>query len=168
MGIFLINIFNFCDCCHAICTFKNSTNSPCKWAVAVAFLYFVALLSHKITPPAIHGLSSGGRTGRRNWVCWGWGLRICTKAPKDVTVLLQGQDALFFLRISGLEIIFHCLKLQELVINPITAVDFAAVNVSRNKKNCRWGLVFCVERNLYYCGISYVRIGSVASQGFET
>lgn len=64
--------------------------------VAVAFLYFVALLSHKITPPAIHGLSSGGRTGRRSWVCRGWGLRICTKAPKDVTVLLQGQDALFF------------------------------------------------------------------------
>lgn len=90
------------------------------------------------------------------------------KGPKGRHCASPGTRRFIFLRISGLEIIFHCLKLQELVINPITAVDFAAVNVSRNKKNCRWGLVFCVERNLYYCGISYVRIGSVASQGFET
>lgn len=66
------------------------------------------------------------------------------------SLCFSSDKTLYILGICDLQVIFHCLKLQELVISPIIVVDFA-VKVSRNEKNCGWDLVFCVERTLYYC-----------------
>lgn len=50
-------------------------------------------------------------------------------------MLLLSRDGFIFSEFGIYRSYFIALNFQELVINPITVVDFEAVNVSRNKKN---------------------------------
>lgn len=145
LGFLTLVFFKFCDCCNAICTFKNSANSPHKWAVAVSgflLLCSASCSSSPYNPLVLHPLvcpQQGGQAGEAGSA--ETRLSGSEWRSQRSSSCFSRDKMLYFLRISDLEI-FHCLKLQELVINPIIVVDFAAVTVSRNKKNCSGSLCF--------------------------
>lgn len=152
------NIFNFCDCCNLACTFKRRGLIQ---GSGFPLLVSSSLFSPWTLPSAPLGLSSARRAARRSGVC------RAVRRSQGRSLCFSSDKTLYLLRIWDLQIMCLCRKLQELVINPIIAVDSAAAKASRNK-NCGWAFVSCVERALYYSGISYVKIGSVASQWFGT
>lgn len=153
------NIFNFCDGCNAICTFKREgLIQSSGFPLLVSLLVLLSVNPSSCTPGS--ALSTEGSQEER-------GLRSVRRSQRR-SLCFSSDETLYLLRIWDLQIMFLCRKLQELVINPIIAVDSAAVKASRNKKNCGWAFVSGVERVFYCSGISYVRIGSVASQWFGT
>lgn len=94
----LNNIFNFCDCCNAICTFKRKGLIQSSGFLLLVFLLILLSVNpSSCTPGSVLSMGDGGKKGAR---VGGWGrgsqveqgLQVCKKVPKEITVLLQWHD----------------------------------------------------------------------------